>query len=398
MTSTITASTDSKQSPVSHRAGAVDSAIRFEQIVSRDDFASLKDEWDNLLLQSQTPTPFLSWDYLDVWWDVYGDKGFDVKLFIARDAWNKLIGVAPLMISRKGAFAGARSNFRHLSFMGGLGDLMGESLELPVMPSYEMTFGEAVADIILHSFHGQWDVLYLYLVPHDSRSTNAMINKLAEAGIPMKTLTSMPSPILPIDSSWEDYLKSRSKNRRKKVCRVISKANMKHGMKQLLVGRDISLADGYEELLRLSKARWDGGESKAFHTPAFIDFHRKLAPRLLENHSLFFGVIELDGQRAGAVYDIIFDNKMWGYQAPWDPAFSSAGVGNLLNIWSNKTAFDLGLREIDWLPGESEVKDNWSTCTRILNIYEAPCPKNFRGNIFSLARRIDRLLKYIKQS
>jgi len=367
--------------------------LDFQPIKTREEFAKLENEWDDFLLNTQTPSPFLSWDYLDVWWEVYGEKGFNVKLYIARNSSGKLVGAVPLMISGKGAFSGSRSKFRHLAFMGGVGELAGESLELPASRGYEVAVGEATADLILESFKGQWDVLYLFLVPHDSRSTNAMISKLDHAGIPIKKISSLPSPILPINSSWEEYLQSRSRKTRSNVRRLIDKAEKNHSMKQLSVGKDISIEKGYEELVRLANLRWGSVGSQAFHTPDFVDFHWKLAPRFIKKGMLSFELIELDGQCAGAVYDFIFNEKKWGYQVPWDPAFRSASAGNILHILSIKQAFEQGLNEIDFLPGDSGVKNTWSKYDRTLNIYEASCPRSIGGTLFSLVRGIDRILK-----
>jgi len=367
--------------------------IKLEQIKTREQFQKLENEWDTFLLKTQTPSPFLSWDYLDVWWDVYGDKGFDIKLYITRDAGGRLTGAIPLMITQKGAFGGARSKFRHLAFMGGVGDLAGESLELPTLRGHEISVGKAAAGLISETFKGQWDVLYLYLVPHDSRSTNAMIRDLAYAGVPVKTVSSLPSPILPITSSWDDYMQSLSAKTRGNVRRARNKAIKNQGMKELKVGEDVPFEQAYEELVRLADLRWGPQASSAFHTPEFIDFHWKLGPRFAEKGMLAFSLIELDGKYAGAAYDFVFDQKKWGYQIPWDPAFRSATVGNLLHALSIKNSFDQGLREIDFLPGDSGGKNTWAKYARPLNIYEAACPRSMGGTLFSIVRGIDRMLK-----
>ena len=176
------------------------SGLNLEPVQTRAEFARLKDQWDQFLTKTQIPSPSLTWDYLDVWWDVYGEKGFEPKMYIARDSEGTLVGAAPLMISHRGAFHGTRSNFRHLSLIGCLGGSVGECLELPARAGYEVILGEATAHLILDDLKGQWDVLYLSMIPHDSRATNTMIMQLAKAGIAIKTVSSTASPILPINT------------------------------------------------------------------------------------------------------------------------------------------------------------------------------------------------------
>lgn len=373
---------------------ANNSVLTLERISTAAEFSALKNEWDAFHLKSQSPSPFLSWDYIEVWWDVYGSKGFDIKLYIARDADKKIVGAAPLMISRKGAFAGARSNFRHLSFLGGVGDLLSESLELPALPGYEIALGEATAELIQREFNGQWDVLYLNQVPHDSRSTNAMLRKLAGAGIGIKTVVSEKSPCLPVIGNWDEVVKKRSKKTQGIINKVFTEPRDKHSHRRLTVGKHITFEKAYEELVRLAEARWGDDALRAFHTPEFVDFHWKFAPRLLEQGKVMLGLIEINGQFAGAVYDIIFNNRKWTYQVPWDPAFSDTGVGGILNLWSVADACERGMEVIEFLPGPSGFKDRWATDYRILNTYEAACPRSMGGTLFSLARGIDRLLKH----
>jgi len=368
--------------------------LKLERINTAAEFSALKGEWDAFHLKTQSPSPFLSWDYIDVWWNVYGHKGFDVKMYIARDSNNKIVGAAPLMISRKGAFAGARSNFRHLSFLGGVGDQLSESLELPALPGYEIAIGEATAELIRREFSGQWDVFYFYQVPHDSRSTNAMLRKLAGAGIGIKTVTSEKSPYLPVSGTWDEAVTKRSKKTREVIRKTYTNPRDKHLHRRLTVGEHISFEKAYEELVRLAEARWGDEALRAFHTPEFVDFHWKLAPRLLKQGKMMFGLIEIDGQFAGAVYDIIFNNIKWTYQVPWDPAFRNAAVGVSLSLWSVADAYERGLDAVDFLPGESGFKDRWAKDHRVLNTYEAACPRSMGGTLFSLARGIDRLLKH----
>ncbi len=366
--------------------------LRLVRVSTREEFSTLEHEWDVLINSSQTPSPFMSWDYLDVWWQVYGSLGYDVHLYIARDENGKLIGAVPLMVTQRGAFPGARGKFRHLAFMGGVGEMLGESLELPALYGYERSIGKAAAKLILGTLQGKWEVLYFYLVPKQSISTNTMLKELSNAGIAVQTTHSLASPFLNTsNSNWEEYLSKRSKSFRKNVRYGESSATRKYGMKRIQAGKDISYRNGIKQLTRLSSLRW-GNDIKAFHTPEFIEFHNKLAPRFGEKNQLSFSFMELDGQIAGGLYDFVFDNKMWGYQAPWDSNFSKASPGFLLNVWSIRECFELGLREFHTLPGNTEYKEGWTDHQHTLNMYEAACPDGLGGALFTIARGIDRLL------
>lgn len=379
------------QRPETRTAGRRDD-VKLVRVSTRDEFSTLEHEWDRLVLESQTPSPFMSWDYLDVWWSVYGNLGYDVHLYIARDEDCRLVGAVPLMITQRGAFPGARGKFRHLAFMGGVGEMLGESLELPALPGYEKAVGNAAARLVLGTLAGKWEAVYLYLVPDQSVSTHTMVERLNQAGIPLKKTHTLASPYLSTDGeSWEDFLATKSKSFRKNVRNGESAAIRKHGMRRLRAGEDISFGNGIRQLARLSSRRW-GSEAQAFHTPEFVAFHHRLAPRFAGKGQLSCSFMELDGKIAGGLYDFVFANKMWGYQAPWDARFGKASPGFLLNVWSVRDAFVNGLGEFDTLPGEaSGYKQGWTDNQHSLSIYEAACPENLGGALFTIARGIDRM-------
>lgn len=391
MTTTLTNPDTSSRTLCRKRLPALDL-----EPVTREEFACLEKEWDAFHVQTQIPSPFQSWDYLDCWWQTYGGSGYDVKMFVARDTSGQLVGAAPLMLTRKGAFPGNRGKFRHLAFMGGVGELLGESLELPALPGYERALGEATADLVATRFQGQWDAAYFYLVPETSVSANAMLTRLAHLGVAARPTSSLPSPYIAIDGTWDGHIAARPTKFARRV-RYIQSYAVRHFDMKLNEVREASQVDRLiDHLVRLAGERW-GGESQAFHTPGFTAFHRAYAPRAFAKNKLACALLEMKGEVAGAAYNFIYANKMWGYQVPWDVRFKAGRPGNVLHIWSAKTAFDLGLREHDTLPGDAGYKDEWTTGSHTLNIYEAACPRTFGGTMFRLARGIDRILHHKPQ-
>ncbi|MFK7910207.1 MAG: GNAT family N-acetyltransferase [Akkermansiaceae bacterium] len=364
--------------------------------VTQSEFASLEEEWDDFHAQTQIPSPFQSWDYLDCWWQTYGDHGYDVRMFVARDEAGKLIGAAPLMLTQKGAFLGARGKFRHLAFMGGVGELLGESLELPALRGYEEALGKATAELIIDEFKGQWDVAYFYLASEKSISTNSMRTRLAQLGIDLQTSSSLASPYIDVDGSWDEHLAARPKKFSSRVRYIQSYATRRFAMDYTEVSELTQVETLIDELVRLSSERW-GDEAQAFHTTEFVDFHREFAARIFSKGYLSAALVEMNGDVAGAAYNFIYDNKMWGYQVPWDMKFKSGRPGNMLHIWSAKKTFDLGLRELDTLPGEAGYKDEWTNSSHTLNIYEAACPRSIGGTVFKFARGLDRILHHKPQ-
>lgn len=68
------------------------------------DFASLRQEWDDLYKSCPSATPFSSWEWLYSWWEVYGGP-YDLRLITLRDGGSGLlVGLLPLMVRHPPSF------------------------------------------------------------------------------------------------------------------------------------------------------------------------------------------------------------------------------------------------------------------------------------------------------
>ncbi len=64
-----------------------------------DGFGALRGEWSDLLRNSNTDNPFLSWEWLHAWWTHLGESR-RLHILTVRDDDGRLVGVAPLCGSR----------------------------------------------------------------------------------------------------------------------------------------------------------------------------------------------------------------------------------------------------------------------------------------------------------
>ena len=77
--------------------------LRLHSAVLRDtrEFASLKEEWDELYNSCPSATPFSSWEWLYSWWEVYREDSYKQGLVTLRDPTSGLqVGLLPMVASR----------------------------------------------------------------------------------------------------------------------------------------------------------------------------------------------------------------------------------------------------------------------------------------------------------
>jgi CelD/BcsL family acetyltransferase involved in cellulose biosynthesis len=113
-----------------------------------DRFADLRSyaaQWNDLLARTGSPSVFLTWEWIEPWWEVFGAK-FDLAvLFAEKD--GRLVGIAPLMTGPllKGTGGGL---MRALMFVGQRGDTLAEYLDFIVEPGREADVVEAFAEYL----------------------------------------------------------------------------------------------------------------------------------------------------------------------------------------------------------------------------------------------------------
>ena len=83
-----------------------------------------------------------------------------------------------------------------------------------------------------------------------------------------------------------------------------------------------------DRLIALNRARW-GDDGVAFHTPEFCEFHRRLAPQLLERGRLSLMILQLDGVDAAIRYDFVYADRLWVFQGGWSPAAMATSATGL---------------------------------------------------------------------
>jgi CelD/BcsL family acetyltransferase involved in cellulose biosynthesis len=79
------------------------------------DWQAHEDQWTKLLEQSGQDPLFLSWEWMTIWWRVFGDKPTNSLCLLAAHRDGELVGIAPLYLSTTRRFG---LSVRSLQFIG----------------------------------------------------------------------------------------------------------------------------------------------------------------------------------------------------------------------------------------------------------------------------------------
>lgn len=350
-------------------------------------FQALEPHWDALLERCAVRTPFMTWDWVSLWWREHGNGARLCVSVVEDDRSGALVGVAPLMIGRQPC--GPRKAMRHLTFIGCLGEDASQGMDFIVPTGAE----GAVTPMLCRAFRDQvlhWDVIDLPYVHEESPNLpllRAALGRFASSGVrnaPEK------SYLMDLPGSWNEQMESWKSKTRVSYRTKWNKFLDENTGRALVGGRDMTHEAAFEELWRLHAARFEGKHS-AFLNPAMKRLQQEIIRRWSPHGRIVIPMLEADGKMVAGHYGFAMFGKYWSYQTGFDPAYANLSVGRLSLGWTAQQAIDLGLCEMDHMPGDARYKQEWSTRTRGVVFLEAFNYLSVTSAMFRTVRALNRL-------
>ncbi len=359
--------------------------------IIRDETAyfQLAEDWNDFLATTRANSVFLTWEYLANWWKAYGEH-YELLAIVARNASDELIGIAPLMTGRGHTFP--RNSFRHLTFIGGLGDSLAEYQDFLVEPGFEQEFVATIIRLLLTDLIDDWDLISFPLMRETSSTLPALVQNLPQHGSHVVQFSSRPAPYIELPDSWEAFIRSKSKNFKKQFQNQWNRLHKRHELEWLEAGTDLDVKSALDVVSELNKSRW-GSKGDTFKSKQFNEFHERLATSFAEKEWLYLRLLKIDGMYAAARYDFVYDGKLWNYQNGWLPELGHLSLGKMMIGDCVKWCIDHGYREYDFLAGETAYKKSWATHVRHLITIEVANPSKPKSLAFQQLRRVKNALE-----
>lgn len=302
------------------------------------DLASARVDWEQLA--DASGNVFATWEWADTWWQHFGSQGGLSLHACHRDGEATPFAILPLHRTRIGPLPLMR-------FVGhGAGDVLG-----PVCALADAAEAGTALVAALHSGALPANLLIAERMPS---------GPVADA-VGGPRLAGERNPSLAIDGrSWDEYLRSSSKNVREKVRRSAKKAERDHELTYELCATAEQVGPMMKTLFDLHARRW-GDEAGAFGTPANVRFHLDFAVRAQRRGWLRLWEMRIDGEPAAAWYGFRFGGIEAYFQSGRDPRWDRLSIGFLMLIRSIRAAFDDGLDSYAFLRGDESYKDRFAT-------------------------------------
>ncbi len=312
--------------------------IRAKLISGDASFEQLAADWDNLAQGGMTDTPFQRLGYQQGWWQHLGEG----KLYtVAVCDSSELIGIGCFNLrGERVVFNASKEETDYLDVI-----CSAENAE---------TVWNAIFDCLCSAEFPAWNCLDFYNIPATSPSRAIVEAQAADRGFSFASERAEVCPIIPLPETFDDYLDTLDKKQRHEIRRKLRRANGAEAELHI-VGADDDLhaeVDAFLELLVKStpeKGEWlNEARTQAFHD---------IAQFAQDAGMLQLMFIEVEGQKAAALFNFDYNGRTWVYNSGLDPdAFGRLSLGVVLSAQAIEKAIELGHDSFDFLRGDENYK------------------------------------------
>lgn len=318
-------------------------------------FSDMQSEWNDLVERSDCYSPFLLWEWLYPWWEVFGE---DKELFIvtARRG-QRLEGVAPLMV---GLRRGRKVDRRALAFIGTGERAEGDYFDFIVASDEEAEVRRALAEALLDAPE-RYELMELQQVVV-AEGPMSLIEMFSVQGCDVLVTARRNSVLGALPDSFDEFIASVPNARRRSYLR-----NQEDKLRSSFARVEYHVAEGEDELqdqlnaLSLySQERLDGGQhGSAWGDPRFQEGLGRACGMLATSGGLRLECLRLDESVAAALMGFVHGGTYFLYQLSLNPEFASFRPGHCLIAHRIRESIREGLTAFDFLAGEHGYKTTY---------------------------------------
>jgi len=324
------------------------------------DFIALENSWDKLLAQSDANTIFLTWDWINSWYNT--STSIIRPYIIVIESADQIVAIAPFYIQdyklakcipykalKCLADQAIGSEYGNFIVSENLGNY--SAIKLKTMLWHELRSPKC-------SKH--WDFIWLSNIAAWTSGGQSLLAALAQQPdlrYNQREIEFAATELQPLNN---DILPQLSKSLRTNI-KQTTKQLVKKGCVNIQLTQTIDeLPQHLDTLFHLHNQRWQHtGNSGSFaRRPALMAFYKTFTPLALNNQQLRLLRLEVDGEIQAMQLGYVYAGKFLALQEGFNPDFV-AGTGQVLRHAAFKSCMDERLTEYDFLAIYTDHKRRW---------------------------------------
>jgi CelD/BcsL family acetyltransferase involved in cellulose biosynthesis len=327
----------------------------FRVLQNWNEFAALKEDWQNLLAQSDADNLFLTWEWMDCWRIAQG-KLIKPLIIVIQDSQG-IIAIAPFYIQEYRLVNLLR--YQALRFMGDKGS-GSEYSNLIVKKENSLALKSRLWEHLLNpEVKPCWDFIWFTNVAAWTEGGHTLLQSLASVeGLNCNQRT-VEFAQIPLSKYSTDILPELSKSLRADIRRPNRRLDKLGRWQMLTCKGDDDISELLEQLFSLHNKHWlNAGLGTFERRPELADFYRIFAPLALKKGWLRLLRLEIHGEIQAMQIGYVYNNEFLAIQEGFNPDFIP-GVGQVLRYYSFTNCQKEGLSCYDFLGIYTDHKRRW---------------------------------------
>ena len=304
-------------------------------------------EWNALLSESISDSPFLRHEYLSAWWATGGGGEWqqaELALISAREN-ETLIGVAPLFLAE-------HDGQQALLLLGSIE--ISDYLDLIVRADDLPRFLSELLDFLAADSTLAWSGFDWYNLPNSSPTIATLKADSAKRGWNFTLEPFRPSLAVPLPGDFDEYLMSIDKKQRHEIRRKMRRAAESVQNVRWYIVTDESTLDAEAEACCHLMAQ--DPAKQAFLTQTMRTQMKATIHAFFKAGILQMSFLEVDGQKAAGYLNFDYGDRIWVYNSGLDQNFRDLSPGWVLLGYLLQWANENGKTEFDFMRGDEDYK------------------------------------------
>ncbi len=336
--------------------------ISIRLLTEKTEFKNIAGEWNVLLAQSKINSPFLSWEWLYTWWEVYAAEKKNNQLAIAAAyEGEQLIALLPGYIRKETHFGIPMQVYAFLGSIDESSDYLQVIQQDPENPDISLQ----LIRFLLDNEHLSIDLFDISNVLENVPFLQ-VFEKINDAGeYVVQIRHHRICPYIALEGTYADYVQGLSKNLR---------YNLRRRTRQLFEKNDASFAyitekrqvdQAIDELFELHEKRFETKAAESIFRADFRkSFHKKIAENFLDIGWLRLFRLRLGDRTLAVQYCFEYSDSLYYFQAGMDPEWDKKSVGLVLMGKVIEYAYEKNLKIYDLMRGGEAYKFRWTDISR----------------------------------
>jgi CelD/BcsL family acetyltransferase involved in cellulose biosynthesis len=208
-------------------------------------------------------------------------------------------------------------------------------------------------DFLASSLNDDWSAIDLYNLP-DASPTLATLKADSEGrGWSYHEEIYRPTPRIPLNGSFEDYLMNIDKKQRHELRRKMRRADESGRVRFHVVDKDANIEPELESFFQLMVQ--DPGKAEFLHDAMREQMSQAIRAAHKQGY-LWLAYLEVDDVKAAATLCFDYRNKLWGYNSGVSFDFKDISPGWVIMGQTIQWCCENGRYEFDFMRGDEEYK------------------------------------------